>query len=246
MQNNAVLRLFIRPRPHGAMKVYVKGIHDDSEMLTLEVVPSDTILQLKIEAGLRSSLDEVKMIYTGMILDDTDTVSQCRIRSESVLHYVLCLPGQVQLFVKDSETQRTAAVSIKSTDDLQAIKWKIQAEFGYPVYKQRLAFEGRSLPNSIGHTLFECGITKDCTIELTLSPFTRPLFVKSFRNVHAIEYVGSNSIYDIKAMILYAEGMFVSRQRLVFAGKSLDDARTLIDYNIKEESTIFLLARLRG
>ena len=125
-------------------------------------------MKRKITDEVKIPVDQQRLTFLGVILEDDRTLIDYKIQIGSVLWLDVLQRDTVrQIFVKTHSGKTVITINIGSEHTVQALKREIRDETGIPTYQQLITFNGNKLED--GLTLDSYGIRQGSTL------YMRPL-----------------------------------------------------------------------
>jgi len=152
------------------------------------------------------------------------------------------------IYVKTDGGDYRRTIKVRLTDTVESVKNKFCEDI--PLTQKSLMFDDKEMENE--KSLIDYGVEYGSILIFvpkmsTLSENTVEIFVSTLTGVKfTFEINLSEDIETLKSLIYASEGTPRDQQRLIFAGKQLEDGRKLFECNIQSESVIHLVLRLRG
>lgn len=214
--------------------------------VAIKVKRFETINSLKAliheKEGVAENLQE--LFFAGNQLKDDHRLVDYGIQQGSTLHLVLQNLDGMKLYVKIPSDQKTIVIEARTFDTIQNIKSIIQAKEGIQSNQYTLIYDGKLLKDD--RMLASLNMPNESTLHLVFNPKdVLPIFVKTANGeILKLEVKVLFTVGDVKAIVGSMTGVLVSDWDLIYAGKKLEDCKTLARYDIKEEDILQMLPAL--
>lgn len=143
----------------------------------------------------------------------------------------------------------TCPLSVSPQDTVGFLKTRIQDQLGESADTQRLVFDNscRTPLEDDSRTLGSYNLQSGSRVSLLVTrPATIQVFLKNEKGQTKTFHIKPDeSVRDFRRKVQETEGVPESQQRLIHEGREMQEGK-LMDFNVKDQSTIYLMLRLRG
>ena len=218
-------------------------------LISLDVHSWDTITGVKTRFQEKEGTpaNQLTLFYDGTQLDDLLTLADYDIENHSTLDAFSLGEDKFVIYVHPPGYLKTIKVMVKLCSTVVTLKRMIHCMGKFAVDRQKLTFNGVPLENN--HRLADYKIQKESELQLDFIRRTNgmKIILLTLTGRKLLVYVdSSDTVAALKTEIKYFEGTLEEQQRLILAGKQMEDHRTLEDYHIQNECVIQLVLKLCG
>lgn len=233
--------------PDGGIQIFVMTML--GRTFTLRVDPDETIAGVKAQLHARGAVPSGRLpllIFAGRQVTDDLCLADCGIGNEHTLQLVLKASDRMQVFVV-TLSGKTIALDVEPRHTIGDLKVLLEEREGFPSSQQRLVFADQELDDD-SRALADYGIVAESMLHLILRVRGgMQIFIRTLAgSTAALDVNLSDTVQSVKARLRDRAGIPVDQQRLVYAGKQLDDNHSLAACNVAAGATLNHVVTLRG
>ena len=226
-----------------SMRIEVQTNTGKTLLLEVETCCSMGYVKALIHSKEGIPPEQQRLVFDGKALKDECTLSDCNVCNNSTLYL---FPSHVMVIFVKTVSGQAIPLEVTPSDSIETVKMKMLCKVNmptFPVTRQYLVFAGKQLKDQL--TLSDYDIRDESTLHSVIFNWLgdcMQVFVKDELEdkVIRLEVRPIDTVENLKDQIEDIWGIQPEQQRLIFAGKQLEDRCTLSQYKIQMNSILCL------